>query len=469
MALTDKRVYSKECGDELVDLRNEKLHMATLKGAELHSVDARDSSLLHVNFDGSKWNHIQFSNVHIKETQLGGTVFENIRRPKASESARKEEGFRGIVQPVRFVYSDLSEAIFDECDLSGAELNLCRTEGMRINGISVDELLKVYEERRELPESIKKFRKIREETIAFAESVPSHRLDAIPEGFNNSIRWNLGHLLAAWDHGIFPKIGEAWRIPANYHSLFPRGTSPRDWKETPPSISEIVSGLRRQKEDVSAELPHRLADALAEPFLNMSAMSDMLEFLLCEEQHHQKAIKSIVEALERGASFEQTTAVPFIVKRPSFIVAGVTLQGNLKDIREQRLGHKAYSRLTAMKEGITGVVSNEVYLVQMYPMRMDFDPLNDPFTQLIGYKVEEGATVPEGLILHRLESTEYVRYTHRGPEAEIASSYNLVYRNWLHEHNRKSLGFDFEIRDERYLGENPDNEIDMFIALAPEL
>lgn len=58
-------------------------------------------------------------------------------------------------------------------------------------------------------------------------ALPQH-LDQIPDGFNNSIRWNLGHLLAAWDHGIFPKLGRERRIPDAYHHMFPSGTSPLD-------------------------------------------------------------------------------------------------------------------------------------------------------------------------------------------------------------------------------------------------
>lgn len=64
MALTDKKIYDEKGGFELSDLRNEKLHMVSLQGAELHGVDARDTSLVHVNFVGSKWKHIYFSNVH---------------------------------------------------------------------------------------------------------------------------------------------------------------------------------------------------------------------------------------------------------------------------------------------------------------------------------------------------------------------------------------------------------------------
>ncbi|MCR2804571.1 DinB family protein [Paenibacillus soyae] len=473
MALTDKKVFDEKGGFELTDLRGEKLHMVSIRGAELHGVDARDTSLVHVNFVGSKWNHIYFSNVHINETQLGGTVFENIRRPDAAESRFEEEaGTDGWVnvEPVTFRTSDLSKAVFEECDLSDADFRDCKVDTMRINGVPVSELMKIYEEHRALPQSVKDFRQLREETISFAESVPADKLDLIPEGYSNSIRWNLGHLLAAWDHGIFPKLGGSWRIPTVYHSMFPNGTSPRDWRSAPPSLKEIVRQLRDQKEQITLELPSHLDYPLAEPFLNMSTMAEMLEFLLNEEQHHQRTMRAIAEALENGAAFEPTPAVPAAVKLPPFAVVGVSFEANLKEINEQELGRKAFEEVMARRDEIEGRLSEDVYLVQIYPQKMNFNPHVDPFTQLIGYKVEHGsaAGAPDGLAKREFEEKEYVSYTHRGPESELGRTYDLLYGRWMGENDRRPCGYDFEIWGSRYKPDQPDNEIDLYIALAPK-
>ncbi|QHW31042.1 hypothetical protein GZH47_09355 [Paenibacillus rhizovicinus] len=145
--LTDKRVFDEKGGFELQDLRNAKVHMACFKGAEFHGVDMRDASLVHVNFVNSAWEHIYFSNVHIRHTQLGGTVFEHIARPQADVSRFEEEaGTDGWVnvEPVVFRDSDLSRAVFDNCELNGVDIRGCRLEGMTIDGIPVTELLAGY-------------------------------------------------------------------------------------------------------------------------------------------------------------------------------------------------------------------------------------------------------------------------------------------------------------------------------------
>jgi predicted transcriptional regulator YdeE len=146
--LTDKTVFDEKGGFELQDLRDSKVHMACFKGAEFHGVDMRNASLEHVNFVHSKWRHIYFSNVHVDMAQWGGTVFENIKRPDAASSRFEDEaGTEGWVnvEPVTFLNSDLSTAIFDNCELIDVDIRNCRIDGMRINGILVRDLLALYE------------------------------------------------------------------------------------------------------------------------------------------------------------------------------------------------------------------------------------------------------------------------------------------------------------------------------------
>jgi predicted transcriptional regulator YdeE len=146
--LTDKKVHDSKLGFDLQDLRGVKVHMANFRGAEFHGVDLRDVSFEHTNFVNSKWEHIYFSNVHVNMAQWGGTVFENIKRPDAVGSDFTEEpGTAGWVnlEPVTFLNSDLSTALFDNCKLNGVELRNCRMDGMTINGIPVQDLLDSYE------------------------------------------------------------------------------------------------------------------------------------------------------------------------------------------------------------------------------------------------------------------------------------------------------------------------------------
>ncbi|WP_201755277.1 pentapeptide repeat-containing protein [Paenibacillus glycinis] len=100
-----------------------------------------------MNFVNAEWEHIYFSNVHVNHIQLGGTVFDNIKRPDAQRSRLDEEpGTDGWVnvEPVVFRNSDLGGAVFDNCALNGVDIRGCRMDGMTIDGIPVAELLAAY-------------------------------------------------------------------------------------------------------------------------------------------------------------------------------------------------------------------------------------------------------------------------------------------------------------------------------------
>lgn len=142
--LTDRIVVDEKGGHVLQDLRGRNVRMVSFQGANFHGVDMRDAALRHVNFVHSDWQHIYFANVRTNEIQMGGTIFENIRRPDAKESRFEEEpGTAGWVnvEPVIFRSSDLRTARFENCDLRDVDIRGCQLDGMRIDGISVTELL----------------------------------------------------------------------------------------------------------------------------------------------------------------------------------------------------------------------------------------------------------------------------------------------------------------------------------------
>lgn len=155
------------------------------------------------------------------------------------------------------------------------------------------------------PTLIKEFKKVRQETINLVETIPIDHIDIIPEGFNNSIRWNLGHILVAWDHAIFPKLHQHWRVPEHYHFIFPKGTSPRIWKSKPPEYMEIINHLKDQVIEISEASHNKLNELLPEPFIRIKKISGMFRFMIREEIHHQNCINRIIEAIVKATQVAQ--------------------------------------------------------------------------------------------------------------------------------------------------------------------
>lgn len=145
------------------------------------------------------------------------------------------------------------------------------------------------------------FRELRNQTLAIADSIPVHIMDVVPPGFNNSIRWNLGHILVAWDYGIFPKVNENPRMPALYYRLFSKGTRPDAWTEEPPAYDEIIGFLSSQVDEILAVSNGRMNDLIAQPFLRVKYLRGMFSFHIREEQHHLDCIQRIKAAIETSS------------------------------------------------------------------------------------------------------------------------------------------------------------------------
>ncbi|MGG0792028.1 DinB family protein [Peribacillus simplex] len=53
----------------------------------------------------------------------------------------------------------------------------------------------------------------------------------IPEGFNNNIKWNLGHIYVVQEKFAFNIINERTTMQKNIFDLFSIATKPTDWGE----------------------------------------------------------------------------------------------------------------------------------------------------------------------------------------------------------------------------------------------
>ncbi|WP_232735733.1 GyrI-like domain-containing protein [Alteribacter populi] len=154
-----------------------------------------------------------------------------------------------------------------------------------------------------------------------------------------------------------------------------------------------------------------------------------------------------------------------VVTRESFTIVGYQYQANLKEIEEQKLGKKTLTRLKKKVELVKNKAGAQVYLIQAYEMKPDFNPNVDRFTQVIGYKVSKPHEIPEGMISHTLPESRYVTTTHKGLETDLNQTYDYLYGKWFTENPYYPAGYDFEIWDERYKPEEAGNEIDVYIAM----
>jgi len=136
--------------------------------------------------------------------------------------------------------------------------------------------------------------------------IPEEFADIIPEGFKNSIRWNFGHIAYVQERLVFGLCGETMNTPTAYEEFFKAGTSPSEWKITPPTLSAIAEVLSTQKDRIPEFIKNNFNKELVKPFTNSGGLTfhtvgETFLFSLYHEAMHIQTIKMIYRAIKSQA------------------------------------------------------------------------------------------------------------------------------------------------------------------------
>lgn len=127
--------------------------------------------------------------------------------------------------------------------------------------------------------------------------------DTIPEGFNNNVRWNLGHIAVVADQLANYPAGEKVELHKAFHKSFGNGTSPKDWNDETPSLSEIIQALEQQPKALKEKFSDRLSESLPKPFslagVNFQTIGDLIAFNLYHEGLHVGQINTMLRAAKK--------------------------------------------------------------------------------------------------------------------------------------------------------------------------
>ncbi|MFC7392338.1 DinB family protein [Scopulibacillus cellulosilyticus] len=137
---------------------------------------------------------------------------------------------------------------------------------------------------------------VRQSTLKELDETTEEQVDKMLKGFSNNIHWNFGHILAATEH-ILQFVGERSSFLESYGSYFNPGTSPKEWKDTPPSIREIRKQLEEQPKRLEKILKGRLNEEMEKTFFGMKSIGELVAYFNCHESLHVGTVKGLKQAL----------------------------------------------------------------------------------------------------------------------------------------------------------------------------
>ncbi|MEH7253090.1 DinB family protein [Neobacillus niacini] len=137
----------------------------------------------------------------------------------------------------------------------------------------------------------------RSEILEAVENVTEAEAEAIPKGFNNNIRWNLGHIYLdqyAWIQAV---TKETSSVPGQFSTWFGYGTSPADFTPETPSFEELKHLLKEQPAQIKAEYSERLEEEFPPTEMGMHTIEQVLIRTIFHEGMHLQTILDLKKCM----------------------------------------------------------------------------------------------------------------------------------------------------------------------------
>lgn len=143
---------------------------------------------------------------------------------------------------------------------------------------------------------------LRQVVIGQVQAISEEQFDVQPKGFNNTVRWNVGHMIFWMDQYATLCFDSPSMIPDQYEALFHSGTKPSSWTIAPPSKEELLQLLTMQLTRLSELTPEMLNEPLKSPYVmgpfQFDTAAELFNFALVHEGIHLGTISSQLKAMQ---------------------------------------------------------------------------------------------------------------------------------------------------------------------------
>jgi len=139
---------------------------------------------------------------------------------------------------------------------------------------------------------------IRNRTIKWVEGVEQTIVDVQPANYNNTLHWNIGHVLTVHERLMFSFNGEPSALPSEYKDWFGNGTKPADWTTEPPSVRILLQQLGEQTARIRQTFQGRLALQQQKTLQDLGTIGEVLIYCLTHESMHQGYMNAMKKSIE---------------------------------------------------------------------------------------------------------------------------------------------------------------------------
>ena len=139
------------------------------------------------------------------------------------------------------------------------------------------------------------FNRTRQNLSKALKDVSPELFEIVPEGFNNNIHWQVGHILVTAELFLFNGQNN---LPASFSEAFKSGSKPDNWTDEVPSVEAMLELLDAQLERINDLPEEAFTKPLAEPFIGNKTTGELAAFGAFHEALHLGQIQSLKRLVE---------------------------------------------------------------------------------------------------------------------------------------------------------------------------
>lgn len=137
----------------------------------------------------------------------------------------------------------------------------------------------------------------RREVLGVVENVTDEEAEIIPKGFNNNIRWNLGHIYLDQYLWVQAVAKEKADVPEEFNTWFGFGTSPSDFTAETPSLQNLKLLLKEQPGILREVYGDRLEEEFPPTEMGMHTIEHVFIRTIFHEGMHLQAIMDLKKCI----------------------------------------------------------------------------------------------------------------------------------------------------------------------------
>ena len=147
-----------------------------------------------------------------------------------------------------------------------------------------------------------RIKKTRQYQVDFLKDLQNEQINLIPDGFNNNIGWNLGHLIAAQQGICYVRAGLKPVVDEKYYLQYKAGTKPEQNinENDIEQIKEILlTSIDQLEEDYNNKLFVNYISWTTRYGVEICSIDDAVDFLLYHDGLHAGIITAFKKLVVR--------------------------------------------------------------------------------------------------------------------------------------------------------------------------